>query len=105
MDKKPKPKSSWAFMVEHMPGVVAQIRERRSKGEGDHLDLCWRRGVVDLEPGWFWAYEAGVSVGVPSPGMLGAEHVQQMLKSFPGLNILMLADVPAVEQGAANGAA
>ena len=91
-NRKPKPKSSWAFMADHMPGVVARIKEARAKGDGAHVDLCWRRGVVELRPGWFWAYEAGVSVGVPAIDMLGDAHVQQSLKDFPGVSLLMLRD-------------
>jgi len=105
MDKKAKPKSSWAFMQEHMPGVVARIKEGRDKGEGAHIDLCWRRGVVSLEPGWFWAYEAGVSVGVPGPEMLGDAQVQELLKQFPGLSILMLRDKAAIPQEGTDGKA
>lgn len=89
-DRKPKPKTSWAFMVDHMPHVVARIKEARAKGEGAHIDLCWRRGVVELQPGWFWAYEAGVSVGVPGLDMLSDATVQKTLEQFPGLSILML---------------
>ena len=105
MDRKPKPKSSWAFMQDHMPLVLARIAQKRADGEGAHLDLCWRRGVINLEPGWFWAYEAGVSVGVPGPEMLADATVQQMLSQFPGLNILMLRDKSATAQGAAHGTA
>ncbi len=85
-----KSKESWAFMREHMPGVVARIKADRSKGEGAHIDVCWRRGVVELQPGWFWAYEAGVHVGVPSPEMLADAGVQQLLRDFPHLCLLML---------------
>jgi hypothetical protein len=98
MDKRAKPKSSWAFMADHMPGVVARIKEARSKGEGGHIDTCWRRGVLDLEPGWFWAYEGGVSVGVPGPEMLADKNVQELLKHYPGLSILMLRDKDGVGQ-------
>ncbi len=88
MDKKAK--GSWAWMAEQMPGVVAKIKERRSAGQGAHLDLCWRRGVVALEPGWFYAYENGVSVGVPDPAMLADEALQLLLQNFPSMHVLML---------------
>lgn len=96
--RNPKPKASWAFMVEHMPGVISRIKEGRAKGEGAHIDMCWRRGVVELQPGWFWAYEAGVSVGVPGPDML--DDVQRLLLEFPGLNVLMLRNKSEAADGA-----
>lgn len=97
-ERKPKPKAAWAFMAEHMPKCVQLIKEARAK-DGAHLDLCWRRGVVDLQPGWFWAYEGGVSVGVPDLAMLAEPNMQQLLVHNPGLALLNL---HAKEQG--NGA-
>lgn len=99
--KQVRPKVSWAFMVEHMPNVVAKLREKRARGEGAHIDLCWSRGVVGLEPDWFWGYEAGVAVGVLGPEMAGDPQVQQVLREFPGLNILVLREKP---EGGADGA-
>jgi hypothetical protein len=83
-------KQSWAFMAERMPKTVALIKEARLRGDGPHLDLCWRRGVQGLEPGWFWAYEAGVSVGLPSVDMLASPAMQSLLATQPGANVLML---------------
>jgi hypothetical protein len=97
---KPNPrahKSVWAFMAERMPRTVARMKEARSKGQGAHLDACWRNGVIDLKPGWFWAYEAGVSIGVPDEGLLATPAVQQLMSQFPGGSILLLKDMPAQE--------
>ena len=96
-------RQSWAFMVERMPRTVARIKEARQRGDGSHVDLCWRRGVQGLEPGWFWAYEAGVSVGVPSADMLAEPVVQQLLRECLGLSVFMLRDKPA-DAEASNGA-
>jgi hypothetical protein len=97
MDGKPKSKASWAFMVDHMPQCVAYIKRARSKGEGAHIDLCWRRGVVERQPGWFWAYEGGVSVGVPDLQMLGDPNMSDVLKRFPDLNLVMLRDKEKID--------
>lgn len=97
--RQPKPKSSWAFMTEHMPRVVAQIRDQRTQGNGPHVDLCWRRGVVELQPDWFWAYEGGVAVGVLGTAMAADAAVQQVLRDFPGGHILMLRTVERVADG------
>lgn len=99
--KRPvKPKTAWAFMAEHMPQVVAMLKEHRAKGEGAHVDLCWQRGVRDLVPGWFWAYEGGVAVGVPDLEMLGDANLQQLLQQRPGVCILKLADPARAAHGA-----
>lgn len=90
-------RGAWAFMVERMPRTVARMKEARSKGQGAHLDVCWRKGVIELQPGWFWAYEAGVSVGVPDEGLVGNPAVQLQLRQFPDGNILLLRDAPAQE--------
>jgi hypothetical protein len=101
--KSSSARQSWAFMTERMPRTVARIKEARQRGEGPHVDLCWRRGVQGLEPGWFWAYEAGVSVGVPCLEWLQDPVLQQLLSERPGLSVFMLRD-RAVEAGAADGA-
>jgi hypothetical protein len=103
-NQKPKPKGSWAFMAAHMPNVVERIKEHRQRGDGAHIDECWRRGVVGLEPGWFWAYEAGVSVGVPSVEMLVDSGVQQLLKQFPNANVVMTRNGALALAGAEHGA-
>ena len=60
------------------------------------------------EPGWFWAYEAGVAVGVPDDGMLSHPVAQGLLKDFSGAHVLMLrnkaATTTAETTGAAHGA-
>ncbi len=89
---KPPQRQSWAFMADRMPKTVARIKEARQRGDGAHVDACWRRGVVGLEPGWFWAYEAGVAVGVPSAEIVADPVVQQLLRLYPGLSVLMLHD-------------
>lgn len=96
-------KRAWAFMVERMPKTVAHIKEARAKGQGAHVDACWRAGVLELKPGWFWAYEAGVSVGVPSPEFVADPVVQALLRDHPGMNVFMLRDMAAV-QGAPDAA-
>lgn len=85
----------WDFMREHMPKVVSMLQERRAKGEGAHLDECWKRGVGRQEPGWFYAREGGVTVGTPFEGS-EAEQIHKMAGSLPnaaGQALLMLRPV------------
>lgn len=86
-----KPKLSWQWMTEHMPRVVALLKEERKAGRGSHVDDCWRRGVVGGEPGLFWATEGAVSVGVPPDLALVPAQVLALMKAFPGSAVLMLA--------------
>jgi hypothetical protein len=55
----------WSWMPAHMPKTVALLREYRELGEGAHLDECWLRGVLQGQPGWFYAVEGPLSVGTP----------------------------------------
>jgi hypothetical protein len=60
MDRK-----NWNWLPVHMPGVAALVREKR-KALGDaHVNECWTRGVVQREPGWFFAREGALAVGTP----------------------------------------
>jgi hypothetical protein len=51
-----------------MPGVSRLVREKRRVLGDAHVDECWRRGVLNLEPGWFFACEGPLTVGVPLAG-------------------------------------
>jgi len=94
-------KRSWAFMKDHMPQVVALLRDKRQAGQGAHVDLCWRRGVVEGLPGWFYASEGGVQVGT-----LSVEAAQQVLERLeaaqPGQSVAPLLVLRPV--GAGDGA-
>lgn len=60
-----KTKSNWSWLPQRMPRVAALIADRR-KAHGDAwVNECWRRGVVELQPGWFFAREGALTVGVP----------------------------------------
>ena len=77
-------------MEEHMPLVTAQLRRRRAEGQGAYIDECWRRGVMQQEPGWFFAAEGPVSIGVPISGVLSDPVLVEMRRSFPDQAIVML---------------
>lgn len=56
---------AWAWLPVVMPGVARLMAEkRRAFGDG-HVNECWKRGVGNLEPGWFFAREGAVWVGTP----------------------------------------
>ena len=64
MDKKDQGKN-WSWLPAQMPGVARLMAEKRVQLGPDHVKLCWRRGVVEQQPGWFFASEGALSVGTP----------------------------------------
>lgn len=77
-------------MRQHMPQVVAMIGRERELGRSELVNECWRRGVLGDEPGWFFARENGVSVGVPSVELLQDPTLAELQRMFPGSALLML---------------
>ena len=77
-------------MGQHMPRVVALLREKRWAGEGELLNECWRRGVVGREPGWFFAVEGAVSLGVLADLALVPPELVALRQAFPDAVMLML---------------
>lgn len=92
---------SWAFMKDHMPGVIKLLREKRQAGKGAYIDACWRHGVVQGEPGWFFASEGGVSIGALWPDAAQAALEQRaMTAAVGGLLAPLLVLRPEVVDGA-----
>ena len=64
MDKG-KESARWGWLPSAMPKVARLMRERRAQVGAAHVNECWKRGVIDLEPGWFFAREGALAVGTP----------------------------------------
>lgn len=64
MDKK-QDSARWAWLPQYMPGVAWLMAEKRRALGKEHVALCWRRGVVEQQPGWFYACEGALAVGTP----------------------------------------
>lgn len=56
-------KQSFAWLPEQMPKVAQLIAEQRAKLGAEWVHECWKRGVVEREPGWFYACEGALHVG------------------------------------------
>lgn len=63
-----KSRNRWGWLPVAMPGVARQIREQRRALGDAHVNECWQRGVVQREPGWFFAREGALAVGTPWEG-------------------------------------
>ena len=55
----------WAWLPVMMPGVQKLLAEKRRTHGAAHVGECWRRGVIEREPGWFYAREGALAVGTP----------------------------------------
>jgi hypothetical protein len=63
MDRKPK--KDWGWLPTAMPGVARLMAERRAEMGNEHVNECWKRSVVELQPGWLFAREGALAVGTP----------------------------------------
>lgn len=95
-------KKDWKWLPAHMPGVARLVAEKR-KALGDaHVDECWRRGVMQCEPGWFFAREGPLTVGTPDtsdPTMLDF-----CASSITSRQAVVMLRQPASANGGGNGA-
>ena len=78
-DGKVERPNRFAWLPAAMPGVAKMVKERRERQGAAHVDECFRRGVVEGEPGWFFAREGTISIGV-------LEHGRSM-PEFEGLHL------------------
>ena len=62
MDKEEK-KQRFDWLPTQMPGVSRLIAEKRREVGTEWVNTCWRRGVVEREPGWFFAGEGALMIG------------------------------------------
>jgi hypothetical protein len=70
MDRREEPRRSFDWLPAHMPGVAKLMATKRAQMGMEHINECWRRGVLGCEPGWFYAREGPLAVGVPWPEAL-----------------------------------
>lgn len=66
MDKRQK--QDWSWMKQAMPKIAEMVADRRREVGDAHIRLCWQRGVVEQQPGWFYAREGAIAVGTPFIG-------------------------------------
>lgn len=62
MDKG-QSKGNWSWLPAAMPQVAKLIAEKRATLGAAWVNKCWQRGVLDGEPGWFFAGEGALMVG------------------------------------------
>lgn len=57
-------RNRWDWLPAQMPGVAKQLADMRRELGDAWVSECWKRGVVKGEPGWFFAAEGALMVGV-----------------------------------------
>jgi hypothetical protein len=55
----------WSWLPAMMPGVSALMADKRRQYGAPHVALCWKKGVIERQPGWFFAREGAIAVGTP----------------------------------------
>jgi hypothetical protein len=89
-----KAPSRWAFLPHSMPRVAKLLAEKRAKLGAEHVALCWQKGVVECEPGWFYAREGALAVGVPF------DDLETVYAATPrAQQVLLFVRDPAAKQG------
>lgn len=58
---------TWGWLPAHMPGVANLLADKRKEHGPAHVQLCWQRGVIEGQPGWFFAREGPLAVGTIWP--------------------------------------
>lgn len=81
-------KNRWAWLPAQMPGVAKLMAEKRAKLGAAHVGECWRRGVIERQPGWFFAREGALAVGTPWDDPLLANFAAASVTSTQALLIL-----------------
>lgn len=64
---------NWSWLPAHMPAVAKLLAEKREQVGAEWVNTCWRNGVVEAQPGWFFAAEGALAVGTPWPEAPGIE--------------------------------
>jgi len=57
----------WSWLPKAMPEVAKLLAAKRARLGAEHVQACWRLGVLHEVPGHFFAAEGGVTVGSPTP--------------------------------------
>jgi hypothetical protein len=95
MDKGSK--QTWKWLPEQMPGVAKLLADKRREVGDEWVKTCWQKGVVERQPGWFFAGEGAIMIGVLWDDPVIAAFAALRLTDTQCMLIVR-------EKGAANGA-
>lgn len=92
-------KRDWKWLPAQMPRLAKLLADKRKEVGPEWVNECWKRGVLQRQPGWFFGADGALAVGVPwegAPGMQLWMAVRDMPPFDPVLLILR-------DKGAADG--
>lgn len=69
MEEVSQRKAITALIRQAMPKVAELMADKRTEVGDAHCVTCQQRGMAG-EPGWFYAWESGLSIGTPWPEAL-----------------------------------
>lgn len=72
-----------------MPGVARLMAEKRREWGSEHVAECWRRGVLQQQPDWFFAREGAIAIGTPFSDELIRDF--GAMRTPPGAGMLQMA--------------
>ena len=62
----------WKWLPAQMPTVAKLLADKRKELGAEWVNTCWKHGVLQGLPGWFFAAEGSLAVGTPwadAPGV------------------------------------
>lgn len=88
MDNKERTAGKWSWLPAAMPGVTKLLADKRRELGEAHVAECWRRGVVERVPGWFFARDGALAVGTPWDDPVLANFAAAQVTSSQALVVL-----------------
>lgn len=88
MDQEKKRPNRYDWLPAQMPGVARLVKEKRAQLGDAHVNECWRRGVLEGEPGWFFAREGALAVGTPWGELVMANFAAASVTSSQALLVI-----------------
>lgn len=91
-------RQAWGWLPAAMPGVARLMREKRASHGDAWCATCWKKGVIELQPDWFFAREGALAVGAPFADPIFANFAALQVTS--GQALLLMRNPPGVQHGA-----
>lgn len=88
MDKEKERVKRFDWLPVEMPKVARLVKEKRALYGDAHVNECWKRGVLQREPGWFFAREGALAVGAPWDDPVMANFAAQAVTSSQAVLVI-----------------
>lgn len=77
------PARRWDWLPQQMPGVARLMAAKRKTLGSAWVNECWKRGVLEGKPGWFFAVDGALMVGTlwPDAQVIALAHAELPLNA------------------------